>query len=207
MGQSGNQTGQGSWADEDAGASRESVEGETWRGEYPDTQDQRRQRAGYWGEPTVWYDRARGWGYRGGWVARFYPPGTYGQPDDSTGFDQEVERGVAEYGPYHGRGPRGYQRDDNRIMEDVCEALTHHGHIDASDVEVEVKGGEVWLRGMVETRVQKRAAEDVAMDVSGVLDVHNELKTQTMQGIRGNETVIAEPEPFLGRGRARRSLQ
>src|SRR5207237_3035463 len=41
-------------------------------------------------------------------------------------------------GPYTGHGPRGYQRGDDRIREDVCERLTRHGMLDASDVEVVV---------------------------------------------------------------------
>ena len=79
-------------------------------------------------------------------------------------------------GPYTGRGPRGYQRSDERIREDVCERLMQHGQIDASDIEVDVSNGEVTLKGVVDSRQIKRMAEDVADSVPGVKDVHNQLR-------------------------------
>ena len=79
------------------------------------------------------------------------------------------------YGRYAGRGPRGYRRSTERIREDVCELLTRHPDIDASEIEVKAEGRVVTLRGQVEDRFQKRLAEDVADSVSGVEDVRNEL--------------------------------
>jgi hypothetical protein len=81
-------------------------------------------------------------------------------------------------GPYVGYGPRGYHRTDERIFEDVCERLTEHGDIDATDIEVGVVAGEVTLSGTVATRAQKRLAEDVADGVTGVNEVHNRLRVQ-----------------------------
>ena len=80
-------------------------------------------------------------------------------------------------GPYVGRGPNGYTRSDERIREDICDRLTQHGLIDASQVEVTVANGEVTLRGHVSDRESKRRAEDVAESVFGVNDVRNELRT------------------------------
>jgi hypothetical protein len=79
-------------------------------------------------------------------------------------------------GPHSGRGPRGYQRSDDRIKEDVCERLCHHGAVDATDIEVSVANGEVTLRGTVPSRDAKRMAEGVCDTVAGVRDVHNELR-------------------------------
>jgi hypothetical protein len=79
-------------------------------------------------------------------------------------------------GPYAGRGPRGYKRSDDRIRDDVSEELERHGWIDASDIEVTVQDGEVTLTGSVESRSQKRMAEDAAERVTGVKDVHNQLR-------------------------------
>jgi hypothetical protein len=79
-------------------------------------------------------------------------------------------------GPYSGRGPRGYVRSDERIYEDVCERMTRHGQLDAADIEVEVKKGEVYLNGEVASRSAKRLAEDISDSVSGVRDVHNNLQ-------------------------------
>jgi hypothetical protein len=85
-------------------------------------------------------------------------------------------------GPHAGHGPRGYQRSNERIQEDIYERLTMHGQIDATDIEVRVDNGEVTLTGQISDRRAKRLAEDVAESVSGVRDVHNELR------IRGHET-------------------
>lgn len=87
-------------------------------------------------------------------------------------------------GPFAGRGPRGYQRSDERIREDVCEVLTRHGQIDASDVDVDVRRGEVILRGMVDGRHMKRMIEDVVEDLPGVHDVRNEIRVR--QGAYGS---------------------
>lgn len=89
---------------------------------------------------------------------------------------QWYERGRGSAGPHTGRGPRGYQRSDERIREDVCDALCEHGYIDASDVEVTVVNGEVTLLGVVRERPQKRMAEDAVEQVSGVREVHNQLR-------------------------------
>jgi osmotically-inducible protein OsmY len=89
-------------------------------------------------------------------------------------------------GAYSGQGPRGYQRSDDRIKEDVCERLAQHGRIDASNIEVTVDQGEVTLRGTIPDRQMKRKAEDIVENVSGVKDVKNELRQrqqhQNMQG-------------------------
>jgi hypothetical protein len=79
-------------------------------------------------------------------------------------------------GPFVGRGPRGYRRSDERIKEDVCECLAQHGMIDARNIDVTVENGEVTLRGSVEDRQMKRRAEDAVESVSGVRDVHNEIR-------------------------------
>lgn len=65
------------------------------------------------------------------------------------------------------------RRPDGRIQEDVVGRLTEHPYIDASEVEVEVHGGEVTIAGMVEDRRSKRMVEDLAEGVSGVKRVRN----------------------------------
>ena len=85
-------------------------------------------------------------------------------------------------GPFSGLGPRGYRRSNQRIFEDVCERLTQNGQIDASDIEIEVKDGEVYLKGTVGDRRTKRLAEDIAESVTGVRDVHNQLRLSGLPG-------------------------
>jgi osmotically-inducible protein OsmY len=79
-------------------------------------------------------------------------------------------------GPHAGRGPRGYTRSDERIREDVCDRLCEHGFVDASDIEVRVASGEVTLLGSVRSRQEKRIAEDITEQVTGVRQLHNELR-------------------------------
>jgi osmotically-inducible protein OsmY len=77
-----------------------------------------------------------------------------------------------------GKPPKGYRRSDERIREDVCDLLMRRPEIDASDVDVQVKDGEVTLTGTVTERHMKRVIEDIAEDVLGVDDVHNQIKVR-----------------------------
>jgi osmotically-inducible protein OsmY len=77
-----------------------------------------------------------------------------------------------------GRGPRGYKRSDQRILEEVCDAISRSDEIDASDMSVEVKDAEVTLSGTVEERGWKHVAERIAENVPGVRDVTNHLRVK-----------------------------
>jgi hypothetical protein len=140
----------------------------------------------YWNEGEQDFGRGRRGGYedmmgreRGRFEGR---QGGYGFEDEEDIYDYEepydwsyTEVWTIE-GPYTGIGPQGYQRSDDRIFEEVCERLSQHGQIDASDIEVDVENGEVFLKGKVDNRHSKRMAEDVAATVPGVMDVNNQLK-------------------------------
>lgn len=80
---------------------------------------------------------------------------------------------------HRGKGPRGYTRSDPRIHEDVNDMLTEDPWLDASDITVEVKEGEVTLSGHVATRQQKRRAEDIAHGVRGVRHVQNNIRMRS----------------------------
>jgi hypothetical protein len=90
--------------------------------------------------------------------------------------DRDFQGDWQEHGPMTGRGPSGYQRSSDKIIEDVCERLTQHGRVDASDIQVTADDGEVTLEGTVSSRREKRMAEDIAENVRGVRDVHNRLQ-------------------------------
>ena len=62
------------------------------------------------------------------------------------------------------------------MLEDACEHLTHDHGVDASDMEVTVKNGELTLDGKVNTRWEKRRAEDCVHDISGITHVQNNLR-------------------------------
>jgi len=133
----------------------------------------------------------------------------YGQPDDG----RRQNYGQARYGgqpttwtytevwlipgPQTGRGPRGYQRSDERIKEEVCERLTQHGDLDARDIEVNVDNGEVTLRGMVDSREAKRMAEDAAEGVSGAKDIHNQLRIKQDQDAQQGQDQQKAQQPQL----------
>ncbi|HWL61558.1 MAG TPA: BON domain-containing protein [Steroidobacteraceae bacterium] len=80
-----------------------------------------------------------------------------------------------------GIGPRGYVRSEARIREDVCDFLSDDPLVDATDIEVSVAGTEVTLAGTVETRRERRRAEDCAERVSGVTHVQNNLRVAREQ--------------------------
>jgi hypothetical protein len=76
-----------------------------------------------------------------------------------------------------GKGPKGYRRSDDRILEEVHERLAH-GYLDASDIEVKVKDGEVTLEGTVRSKHDRRLAEDLVEDTLGVRELDNRLKVR-----------------------------
>lgn len=92
--------------------------------------------------------------------AQFYPGGAYEQLLEIS---------------HRGRGPKGYQRSDELLRELICERLTDDPYIDASNICVEVKDGEVTLTGTVEVRRQKHATEDLVAEVAGVAQIHNRI--------------------------------
>lgn len=115
-------------------------------------------------------------------------------------WNREYNYGQEESGPYAGVGPKDYQRSDERIFEEVCERLTWHGRIDARNIHVNVKDGEVTLDGTVRDRLTKRMAESVVDQVYGVKDVHNQLHVEHQQGQRGS-SMRESGMPGGGRGR------
>ena len=130
-----------------------------------------------------------------------------GMSSDGSEHDREGNRGwygteqggpVAGYGMgssgaqtggmARGKGPKGYTRSDERIREDVCDCLTDDAHLDAGEIEVEVKSGEVILNGTVSDRHAKRHAEDLIDQVSGVKHVQNNLRVQKLNSSSGEQS-------------------
>lgn len=77
---------------------------------------------------------------------------------------------------FRGRGPKNFQRSDDRIREDVCERLALDHDVDATEIEVNVNGATVVLSGTVHDRFAKRRAEDIVESVWGVKDVQNQIR-------------------------------
>ena len=112
-------------------------------------------------------------------TGRYNPSSEIGNSRDYTGNFPSAELS----GLHSGKGPKGYQRSEDRIREDVCDALEAHGHIDASEIEVEVSDGVVTLTGSVESRQSKRLAEQAVERVRGIKDIHNHLTISSSREI------------------------
>jgi len=67
------------------------------------------------------------------------------------------------------------ERTDARIRSDVVTALAADPATEAFEISVAVDDGEVTLSGEVDSWAEKTLAADVARDISGVVDVANEL--------------------------------
>ena len=74
-----------------------------------------------------------------------------------------------------GKGPKGYKRSDERIHEEVCEALYRNQIVDASNIEVKVDKGVVILSGTVASRYAKREVGNCIENLSGIVDIRNEI--------------------------------
>jgi osmotically-inducible protein OsmY len=111
-------------------------------------------------------------------------------------------------GRYAGRGPKGYTRSDERIKEQVSEKLEENGEVDASEITVQVKDGEVTLEGTVIDRWMKRRAEDVAEECPGVKQVQNRLRVEggdgsdsraSKESVLGSSTGAGSPKSSTSR--------
>jgi osmotically-inducible protein OsmY len=145
------------------------------------------QTAGYGQAGQGQFEQRQEGGARRGEMSRAGVEGGYGMPRTygGGGMDRPAREFGTGEGQFRGRGPKGYTRSDARIGEDVSDRLSDDSWVDASDIEVQVMSAIVTLEGTVPDRDQKRRAEDIAADVSGVQDVTNHLRVR-----RDNETVL-----------------
>jgi osmotically-inducible protein OsmY len=155
------------------------------RGGYGGSNQQRY--GGSYGNQQRYGDRSQSAGRFGegeGYGSQHGGESSYGRGSMSTGNDNQWEQRAygsqqqQQSGPYRGHGPKGYKRSDDRIKEEVCDCLTDAAHLDASQIEVAVKDGEVTITGKVDSREDKRTAEDMAERVSGVKHVQNNLRVE-----------------------------
>jgi osmotically-inducible protein OsmY len=123
------------------------------------------------------FGREERWG-SSGWSEPYGEGQQYGSRAAGAGYQSG---GSQQYGfgrgLHRGKGPRGYQRSDERLMEMICERLREDPYIDASDVTVTVQSSKVTFDGAVDSRHTKNLIEDVAEQL-GVDDVQNNLRVQ-----------------------------
>ena len=138
-----------------------------------------------------------------------YRDNGYGSRQHERGFLQRAGDEVASWfgdeeaarrreQDHRGRGPADYTRSDERIREDANDRLTEDWRIDASRISVTVKDGEVTLSGTVSRRDDKRRAEDIVEDLSGVKHVQNNLRVDQQTAWSGASGTSTGSAPSTG---------
>jgi hypothetical protein len=133
------------------------------------------------------YQRVRPWGPQEGVdrdVADRGGPSAFGEREwretrhDAVvgGADHGLGPDIAPTRDQRGRGPKNYQRSDERLKEDISERLRDDPRIDASGITVDVTGGRVSLSGEVDSRRTKHQVEDLVDACRGVQDIDNRLR-------------------------------
>ena len=93
--------------------------------------------------------------------------------DDMGNYDDEYRSGRTHFG----KGPRNDSRSKERTQERISDMLHDDHDLDASDIEVSTDdNGEVTLSGTVQSRWDKRRAENCAYRVRNVNHVQNNIR-------------------------------
>ena len=146
-------------------------------------------------------DEGQGGHYRG-YYSRSTTPFAY-----PGGQGYVYSESITLQGPYTGRGPKGYRRSDQQLIDEASQRLERDGHIDATEIEVTAEEGVITLRGMVPDRRTKRRAEECVESVYGTRDVMNELRlpskneqSQGSQASQGSQSPQASQRAQSARG-------
>ena len=83
----------------------------------------------------------------------------------------------------HGRrgtdsGPRSRRKPDESLRQEIREILIADPELEVTDIEVEVEGGAVTLRGLVVDSDARLLAEELVESLAGVREVHNRLRVE-----------------------------
>jgi BON domain len=153
-----------------------------YRGRDRDWREDRGPNRGMFGYEGEGFMPDRGEDIRSGFSGSYGGGAPSGYRDLESGADRgwnigrAIDRDRGARPSHRGRGPKNYQRSDERIREEVCERLTMDHDIDATDIDVSVSEGIVTLSGNVNERHAKRLAEDLCEAIPGVKDVQNQLR-------------------------------
>jgi|GEM_PF-6196077 len=77
--------------------------------------------------------------------------------------------------------PQPLQRSNDRVYNEAREGITRQGLVDASDINVRVEHGEVFLEGTVPSSREKQMAEEDVQSLPGIESVHNRLQVSPPQ--------------------------
>jgi osmotically-inducible protein OsmY len=120
--------------------------------------------------------------YTGGFDERATDESTLGYARGDYGYgyeDRDRQREPRRSGTFQRafkQGPKGYQRSDERLKEDISERLMQAHEVDSSDVTVNVVSGKVTFDGTVPDRYMKHYIEDLADSCPGVQDIDNRIR-------------------------------
>jgi BON domain len=122
---------------------------------------------------------------RGGenWGGSGYAGSDYG-PTSRSGYGYGDSVGSEQWNrqaSHRGKGPKGYERSDDRLKEMISERLSDDPNIDASEITIAVSGGVVKLTGTIDSRAEKYQVEELIERCGGVKDIDNQLRTQSRQ--------------------------
>ena len=205
-GSTGRFAGYGDFGQGDSGGGRSGWSGQDRYGQSGYGQGNYRPRGGQ-GSQRGAYGSPGGWSEPSGEGQQYGQGGDYGGSNPGYGYGDQGygsqgwgNQQSSQRGQHHGKGPKGYQRSDERIKELLSERLREDPEIDPSEVTITVQGGKITLEGTVDSRQAKNAIEEAA-DQFGASDVQNNLRVQRsgQQGKQGKSGASGDE----GTGRAK----
>ena len=133
------------------------------------------------------------------------PPRRY-DPDERGFFDRASDEVMSWFGDddaarrrqmdhredHRGKGPAGYTRSTERLLEDANERLMRDSSVDASKISVSCQDNEITLDGTVDSRAAKRRAEDIVEDISGVKHVQNNLRVESRESYYSETSTLSD---------------
>ena len=104
----------------------------------------------------------------------------FGNPGENAWGEEQF---VAERREEQGRrqansGPRSRRKSDESLRQEIREILTADSELEATEIEIEVEGGAVTLRGAVVDSDARLLAEELVDSLAGVREVHNRLRVE-----------------------------
>jgi osmotically-inducible protein OsmY len=104
----------------------------------------------------------------------------FGNPGENTWGEEQfrTERREEQGRRQANSGPRGRRKSDESLRQEIREILNADPEVEATDIEVEVEGGAVTLRGAVVDSDARLLAEELVESLVGVREVHNRLRVE-----------------------------
>ncbi|MEQ8762925.1 MAG: BON domain-containing protein, partial [Planctomycetota bacterium] len=99
-------------------------------------------------------------------------PSAYGAPE-SISHRSSSTKGPLNVSRLSSAARKALQRSEDRIKEDIQEALALRSELDASEVDLSCRGGIVTLQGKVEHRRSRSQIESCVEAIDGVRNVIN----------------------------------